>query len=396
MSRELSFPDLCKAATEGFRLLQQTGQISPPELQLKSLELLNDSVLVAYIIPFSADSIGVKVEACTVMGFIVGFFQDEFALPSSIKNLGIKAFSDEGEEIMYVLSSLETARFCSEGKPIEWLTNSLFQDNTPEQRRARGKLLVSRIEIGLRHLISKRLETHCGANWWDQLVPKHIKDSAANASRSEVGAGVASGELIDYTYLPHLKDLVLQHWNDFQDVFQSDKKFEQALKGLNAIRRPEAHNRPLSTSQIKQLESLYEYLAGAMTSVDSETVPSFLIQNWRERLANIVQETAKNIPTMYEKDRRNSRLVRSKFDRYAAALEDGLTRIQSVVVPPGKEDLQSELESHWANLFDAVRNMKQGADEDNSLTVTAAAVQHEQAYDRLKKFVARYLMSELG
>ena len=135
-------------------MLQGSGQITPPELQLTSMEVLNDSVLVSSIIPSVSDSMGIKIEACTVMAFMSSFYQEDFALPPSIKNLGVRAFTTDGDELMYVLSSVDVARYCGEGKAIEWLTNSIFQDNTPEQRVARAKLLVSRIETGLRSVSS--------------------------------------------------------------------------------------------------------------------------------------------------------------------------------------------------------------------------------------------------
>lgn len=82
METNLTFPELVKLAIEGFRLLQDSGQITPPELQLTSLDLLNDSVLLASVIPSVADSIGIKIEACTVMSFMASFFDNEFALPA--------------------------------------------------------------------------------------------------------------------------------------------------------------------------------------------------------------------------------------------------------------------------------------------------------------------------
>lgn len=396
MTAKLPFPQLAKVAVEGFKLLQDSGQIGPSDLRLTKLDLVNDSALVASIIPSVFDSIGVKTEACTVMGFMASFFKEEFALPSGVMCFGVRAFSDEGDELMYVLSSLEAAQFCCEGKAIEWLAHSVFQDNTPEHKCTRAKLLVSRIEVGLRRLISVRLEVRHGTNWWSAAVPRSIGNRAVEASKGVLTTGSSGAELIEYTYLLDLKEVILREWEQFRDIFGACARFEQAMKDLNSIRRYEAHNRPLSDSQIKQLEDLYSYLAGAMTRVDSETVPSFLIENWRQRLATIVQETSARIPEMMETDRRNPQLVRPKFDQYVAALEEGLTRIKTVVVPPGKQELHSQLEREWAELWNAVRRMQQAVDSGNSIEVAAAAVLHEQALGRLRHFTATYLMSELG
>lgn len=396
MNTSLSIQELIQLAVEGFGMLQGSGQITPPELQLTSMAVLNDSILMSSIIPSVSDSMGIKIEACTVMGFMSSFFQEGFVLPPSIKNLGVRAFTTGGDELMYVLSSVDVARFCGEGKAIEWLTNSIFQDNTPEHRVARAKLLVSRIETGLRNAICIRLETKHGTNWWATAAPKGVRNEVAKTSRAAVGASLSGSQLIQYTYLPHLKDLVLQNWDEFKDILADPGKYERAIGDLNAIRRDEAHNRPISVSQIEKLEGLYSYLAGAAATVDSSTVPGYLAENWRARLSTIVEETSKAMPEMLEADRRYPEIVRQKFELYASAIADGLARMKTVVVPPGKEDLQAELEGEWTELFEAVERMKGAADSNSSHDLGVAATQHNDALDRLKAFTAKYLMSELG
>jgi len=84
----LSFQRLPK----GFKLLQSNGMITPPELQLTGIELLNDSTLVACIIPLATDAVGVKLEVATTMGAVSCFFRDEFELPPSVKSFGVRAF----------------------------------------------------------------------------------------------------------------------------------------------------------------------------------------------------------------------------------------------------------------------------------------------------------------
>jgi hypothetical protein len=396
MNTRLSLQELIKLAVEGFGLLQDSGQITLRELQLASIEVLNDSILVASAIPSVSDSMGIKIEACTVMSFMSSFFEEDFALPPNIKNLGVRAFTSDGDELMYVLSSREVARYCGQGRAIEWLTNSVFQDNTPEHRAARAKLLISRIEIGLRSAIVSRLEHHYGTTWWATAVPKGVRDDVAKASRRALGGAATESQLIEYTYLVHLKDIVLQNWDEFKDMLADSGKYERAMDNLNGIRRDEAHNRPISPSQIKKLEGLYAYLAGAATAVDPGAVPGYLAENWRDRLSTIVNETSKAMPEMLDADRQDPALVRAKFDRYATALEDGLARVKTVVVPPSKEGLHSELEDHWAKLCRALDEMQAAADSKDTARLTTAAAEHEEMLGRLKTFAATYLMSELG
>lgn len=396
MNTKLSLQELIKLAVEGFEVLQGSGQIEPHELELNSIEILNDSVLVASIVPSVSDSIGIKIEACTVMSFMSGFFEDDFALPLNIKNLGVRAFTGDGDELMYVLSSRETARYCGQGQAIEWLANSIFQDNTPEHRVARAKMLISRIETGLRTAVAKRLEQSHGIGWWGASVPKPIKDEVANTSKKALGATASGTQLIEYTYLRHLKEIVLQNWSEFDADFSDSSKFESAMNELNGIRRDESHNRPISDAQITALEGLYSYLAGAVVGVDPSAVPGYLIENWRDRLAAIVQETSEAMPDISDNDRQDGVLVREKFDRYAAALSDGLERLRTVVVPAGKEPLHSELQDHWTALCHALDEMQAAADSGDTQRLAAAASRHEQNLGHLKSFAATYLLSELG
>jgi|GEM_PF-1478234 len=396
MNTRLSLEELIKLAVEGFEMLQDSGQIEPRELELSSLEVLNDSVLVASIVPSVSDSIGIKIEACTVMSFMSGFFDDDFALPPNIRNLGVRAFTDDGDELMYVLSSRETARYCGQGQAIEWLRNSLFQDNTLEHRVARAKMLISRIETGLRIAVAMRLEQSHGTDWWAGAVQETIKDEVARTSKRALGGTASGAQLIEYTYLLHLKDIVLQNWSEFDADFADESRFERAMNELNGIRRDESHNRPISDVQIGTLEGLYSYLAGAIAGVDPGAVPGYLVENWRDRLAAIVQETSEAMPDISDKDRQDPALVREKFDGYAEALNDGLERLKTVVVPPGKEQLHSELQDHWMTLCDALDEMRSAADSGDTQRLSAAAGTHEQELGHLKSFAATYLLSELG
>jgi hypothetical protein len=297
---------------------------------------------------------------------------------------------------MYVLSSLETARYCAEGKAIEWLTNSVFQDTTLEYRRSRAKLLISRSEIGLRRAICLRLERRHGPQWWSIAVPKATRDVAARASGRTISAVGVAPNLLEYTYLPHLKEIVLQNWDEFKDILRDPGQYGKAMDELNAIRRDEAHNRPITSSDIVRLEAIYGYLAGAATTVDPEAVPGYLVEYWRQRLSAIVEETSKAMPRMVEADRRDPQIVRRKFEWYVGALREGLVRIRSVLPPAGKEELQRELEGCWSGWLAAAEEMKAAADVDDMERVSSAAARHDQMRMQLRRFEEKLLLSELG
>lgn len=380
---------------EGFGLLQNSEQITPPELQLQKVELLNDTTLVATIIPSTTDSLGVKTEACTTMSAMVGFFREDLALPPNVKNLAVRAFTEDGEELMYVLSSVEVARWCAEGRAIEWLTNSLFVDNTPDFRRARAKLLVSRIEIGLRRIITLRLSAALGTDWWAS-VAQPIRASSERAMKKEAASGTVTGYPIDYTYLPQLKEIVTAFWIHFRDIFNDQGQFEKAMDDLNAIRRPEAHNREISQTQIEALDSIYEDFAGKMVGVDSGVVPAYLVENWRTRMAEILQETAGRMPAITAAGRSNPDLIRQTFETQVDALKDGLDRLRSVVVPPGKTDLHKRFESTWADLCAEANGMLDAADAKDITALEAASSRYEALFSALKLLAAEHLMTELG
>ena len=209
--------------------------------------------------------------------------------------------------------------------------------------------------------------------------------------------GTASGtQLIEYTYLRHLKDIVLQNWIEFDAEFADAARFERAMDELNGIRRDESHNRPISDVQIATLEGLYSYLAGAVAGVEPNAVPGYLVENWRDRLGAIVQETSEAMPDISEWDRQDPALVRAKYDAYAAALNSGLERLKMVVIPAGKESLHLELQVHWTALCNALEEMRVAADSDDMWRAKAAAMRHERELGHLKTFAATYLLSELG
>jgi len=395
MPDALGLQELVRLFVEGFELLQQAGRLLPRELKLQGARLLNDMTLVASIVPTCQRSVEVKSEICTVMSAMASFFVESMALPGNICNYGVQAYTEDGDELMYALSSIEVAKYCAEGRSIEWITNSIIVENTPEHRRTRAKLLVSRVEIGLRQAIDAHLSSTIGPGWWSS-VDERIRKPAERGMRQEADRGIASSSPLDYTFLPQLKEIVVSNWTDFQSIFGDPQRFERAMDDLNAIRRPEAHNREISHAQIKELEAIHGFLASAIVRVNESFAPGYLVENWSSQMSDILKEAAARFPIVATADSRNLAEAREVFALYVTALHQAQERIRSLAAPPGRSALHLRFLQAMDDLVDAAAAMQAAGDSVDVTALKDASTRHDAAYGVLKALVAEHLMIGLG
>ena len=92
---------------------------------------MRDRTLVVEVTARSTDPITVRGEIAGVMGALSGLGVPELFPVLHAESFGVRAYDDACEELLWVVSSIEVAGFAGEGRAVEWLANSLFQDNTP-------------------------------------------------------------------------------------------------------------------------------------------------------------------------------------------------------------------------------------------------------------------------
>jgi hypothetical protein len=111
------------------------------------------------------------------------------------------------------------------------------------------------LENSIRDLVGDTLLSDSGVDWWEQKVPKGVKDNVATNIAREQDAGVTlrSDEPIDYTTFGELGEIIQTHWDAFSDTFNSKKALTRVLSSLNVLRGPIAHCSPLAEDEVARL-----------------------------------------------------------------------------------------------------------------------------------------------
>lgn len=388
-----------KTMTDAAKLHLNTlasGVDSTKKIVVKSIDIMNN-VLAATFHPNSRDSMGTKIEANQIIAYLSGLFDGEDELGDfGITHFAARGLDDNENDIMYVVSSKESARFARNGQSVEWLTHSIFQDNTDENRLSQAKRMISRVEKGLRSIITHVLKNQDGSHWWNN-INKKVSKSAENAYSNKYGVTTlpSGDELIEYTYLPSLKEIVLDNWNDFKHIFQDINDFTHDMDRLNFIRREESHNRVISPSLILELEEIYKRLLGPIEQEVPGTVPHFLIENWRSELAKIFDYLSKNMVEITEEDRKDPRVVMEKFQRFRDLTADLKHKLEGLTAPPSKEKLHSDLLNIISRSVVALDRMISASKIVDVKRVEDAGKDHERCMEELNEFKKKYLLSEI-
>lgn len=115
-------------------------------------------------------------------------------------------------------------------------------------------------ENSARDLIARVLSSAFGASWWDQVVPKRIRDKAADRlaqEGTEPWHSSRGAHPIHYVDLQDLASIVRAQkaWPHFSQIFPRQNWFDAVIDDLNVSRRVVAHMNPLSSDDIKQIEA---------------------------------------------------------------------------------------------------------------------------------------------
>ena len=104
---------------------------------------MNNCIIVCEFYPYNKTTMEIKVEIAYIISFMASFFGEDNFGHKTIKSFGARAYSDNNEEIMYAISSKESANFLSQGNSIEWMKGTIFQENTDEHRLHLAKAKIS-------------------------------------------------------------------------------------------------------------------------------------------------------------------------------------------------------------------------------------------------------------
>jgi tetratricopeptide (TPR) repeat protein len=119
------------------------------------------------------------------------------------------------------------------------------------------------IERFLRDFISEELEKHYGEGWWEERVPKGIREKCAGRKKDFIFKNMATEDDpdIDFADFPDYLEIFLfkNNWEDvFSDHYGKGKEAKYRIKDmfsqLYPIRSTEAHSREPSDEAVKRFE----------------------------------------------------------------------------------------------------------------------------------------------
>jgi len=385
---QLSIEYLCNTIKFG---LQQEPQDSKNKIKVINVKLLNNSIIVCEFYPYSKGTIEIKVEMAYIISFIASFFGEDNFGHETIKSFGARAYSENDEEIMYAISSKESANFLSQGNSIEWMKGTIFQENTEEYRLHLAKSKVSELEKTLRKMIANVLAEHEGKDWWNTCVDLKIKE-AVNEKFPTCEETLLVLELIEYTYLVDLQKIISDNWKYFNSIFESKTKLKKAIGSLNKIRIDEAHNRTITNDSIKKLERIYSEIMSKVANSYPELVSNYLIENWRIQVKDIVNYYVDNKVEIKSGCKLEQAIALT--NTMIQQLKDVEIKLASVPIPLAKQSLHHEL----ARLFNTMRilfeKMVTNAENGDVINVEKNSKSIEENNLKIRKFTEKYIFSE--
>ena len=125
---------------------------------------------------------------------------------------------------------------------------------------ARLYAVIFCFENEVRDLIRERLGEKLGPDWWEK-VPKRVQDKASQRHKLAVKDSWLDGDkrsLLSFCDFGSLADIVIAHWEHFEDIIPTQPWLKQRMDELEKARHFIAHNRKLLPSEF---ERIYMYVA---------------------------------------------------------------------------------------------------------------------------------------
>jgi hypothetical protein len=112
------------------------------------------------------------------------------------------------------------------------------------------------LEKTIRKMISEKMNSFVGEDWWNKKVPQHVKDEVKKRIKQESDAGVTirSEEEIDYTTFGELSIIIKSNTDAFGDIFTNPNGIDRVMSNLNTLRSPIAHCSKLAEDEELRLQ----------------------------------------------------------------------------------------------------------------------------------------------
>ena len=355
---------------------------------------LSDRTLVVEITARSTDPITVREEIVGVMGALSGLGIPELFPVLHAESFGVRAYDDAGEELLWVVSSIEVAGFAGEGRAVEWLANSLFQDNTPAYRRSQADRTIGQIETGLRELLNYHGLQRIGASYPNQLWPPTELSKIKGRADAEGRNSEDARTILDYVFLPQLRDAIVDHHDWFDDGCLPDTEaLKESLGALNTVRRKVAHHREISSDELRDCRAIARRCLTPIGGAHPYLIDDFLVDRWDDQAAQIVDgmragfNSADPPPagSMPEIHRRG--LTIDALTAQQLAVNEALSSLSRLIVPPLRQQIHdaavTALTRWQAALADLVEaGSKQGL---TAAQAQAASAFYAEALDQVSE-----------
>jgi|SRR5690554_6898925 len=115
------------------------------------------------------------------------------------------------------------------------------------------------LENAVRELIQERLAERYGPTWWNDKIPKKIKDNVEKLKDKEklnrYHAQRATSQ-IGYTFFGDLCLIIVNNWDDFSDLFPDQHWINSRFNDLEMSRNIIMHTGILPEIEIERIESI--------------------------------------------------------------------------------------------------------------------------------------------
>jgi len=115
------------------------------------------------------------------------------------------------------------------------------------------------IENSARDLISERLASRRGPDWWNMTVPAKIKTAVEKLKEKESKNRYhtsRSAELIGYTLFGHLSQIIIANWDEFSDLLPDQAWVTSRFNDLEMSRNIIMHTGTLPQIEVDRIESI--------------------------------------------------------------------------------------------------------------------------------------------
>jgi hypothetical protein len=184
---------------------------------------------------------------------------DNHSLPDILKIFGMQNLMLEADLAKLERNGINISH-SDELKRDEIVDTELFEADVLAQARVMADfyVLYYSLENTIRRLIAGRLQEKYGLDWWEDKVPKGVKNGVADKQKKEKDTpmSIRSDDPLSYTNFGELIDILNANWSDFSDTIRSQRAMQQVLIQFNSIRNVIAHSNDLSEDEIVRLKLL--------------------------------------------------------------------------------------------------------------------------------------------